>query len=127
MTSWPINWYAMFDFEFEKDRKEDTKINIYHDQSSSQQGDEILFMRNPNLYKQGMEDKCFNKQEMLKWISYAIFHAFIAYLLCFFVITGDGSIWASPKMTDGKDNGFWVAGHVVFTSTVFVSNWTLVH
>ena len=74
-----------------------------------------------------MQDKCFNRYEMLKWINYGIFHAFISYLLNFFVITGDGSRWASPSMPDGKDNGLWVAGHVVYTSTVLVANWVCVH
>lgn len=94
---------------------------------SYQHGDEILFLRNPNLYKPGMNHESFNRYQMLKWIMYAIFHALIAYLVCFFVISGDGSYWASPRMTDGKDNGFWLAGHVVYTSVVMVANWTLVH
>ena len=87
----------------------------------------MLFMRNPNLFKQGMHNKCFNKKEMLKWINYAIFHALVSYLLCFYAITGSASRWNAPVMSDGKPNGFWVAGHVVYTSTVLISNWTLVH
>jgi hypothetical protein len=54
MTANPINWYAIFDQEFEKDRREENETKIessYNDKSSYQEGDEILFMRNPNLYK----------------------------------------------------------------------------
>jgi len=74
-----------------------------------------------------MLNKCFNQKEMLMWINYAIFHALVSYLICFFAITGDGTSWASPTTSDGFTNGFWVAGHVVYSSTVLVSNWTLVH
>ena len=127
MTSLPIIWYAIFDFEYEKDRKNNFNQNSLMIKNQFQPGDEMLFMRNPNLYKQGMQNKCFNKKEMLKWINYAIFHALVSYLLCFYAITGSASRWNAPVMSDGKPNGFWVAGHVVYTSTVLISNWTLVH
>jgi hypothetical protein len=74
-----------------------------------------------------MQNKCFNQMQMVKWINYAILHALVSYLVCFFAITGDATPWASPTMSNGFTNGFWVAGHVVYSSTVLVSNWTLVH
>lgn len=43
-TSFPIMWFAVFDYEFEKDRK------VLKDDKSFQDGDENLFMRNPELY-----------------------------------------------------------------------------
>jgi len=48
-------WFAVFDYEFEKDRKVLTKNNSFQD------GDENLLMRNPELYRIGMEHKCFGK------------------------------------------------------------------
>ena len=60
MTSFPIIWFATFDLEFEKDRKKDKKSS-YFMENQFHSGDENLFMRNPNLYKDGMENKHFGK------------------------------------------------------------------
>jgi hypothetical protein len=126
MTSFPIIWFAVFDYEFERDRKP-LNSNSYMVDNLFHQGDENLFMRNPNLYKPGMVNQYFGKLQMLKWILYAIWHAFVSYLICFFVISGDATSWSNGIMSDGKENGFWVAGHVVYASTVLVSNWALFH
>lgn len=97
MTSFPIIWFAVFDYEFEKDRKNENKSSSYLIQNSFHSGDENLLMRNPNLYLDGMQKKYFNTKQMIKWISYGIWHALISYLVCFYVITGDGSKWTTPQ------------------------------
>jgi len=48
MTSLPIMWFALYDFEFEKDRPADQK--------DSNKNDSNLLLRNPVLYKIGMNN-----------------------------------------------------------------------
>jgi hypothetical protein len=50
-------------------------------------GDQNYFMRNPKLYKLGMEGSCFGKMEMFKWVLYACWHAFVVYWVCFYALT----------------------------------------
>jgi hypothetical protein len=57
MTSLPIMWFAAFDFQYEKDRPEEEKqVSIYLP------SDDLLFMRNPFLYKIGIEKRCFGNK-----------------------------------------------------------------
>lgn len=44
-------------------------------------------MRNPNLYKLGMEGRSFGKLEMTKWVFYALWHAVVIYFVCFWALT----------------------------------------
>jgi hypothetical protein len=83
-------------------------------------------MRNPLLYKLGMEGKCFGKMEMTKWILYALWHALVIYYICFFCITEADSM-NSPKQPDGQDLGFWVGGHVVYGACCIIANAVLAH
>jgi len=110
MTSLPIMWYCMADFEYQKDKPEDGKAN----------SDSFYFMRNPYLYKIGINKECFSLQLMLRWIIYALFHALLIYYFCFQAITG------APQ-SDGKDSGFWLAGHVVYGACCILANVILVH
>lgn len=48
-TSLPIMWYALFDFEHAKP----------------------IFLENPQLYTQGIENKLFGLQVFWSWIAYA--------------------------------------------------------
>jgi phospholipid-transporting ATPase len=48
MTSLPIMWFALYDFEFEKDRPAVSK--------DSNKNDSKLLLRNPLLYKIGMNN-----------------------------------------------------------------------
>jgi len=89
-------------------------------------GDQNYFMRNPKLYEPGMRGACFGKLKMAEWVLYAIWHALVVYFVCFFALTAAGDD-NSPRQTDGKDLGFWVAGHVVYGVCVFISNLVLAH
>ena len=89
-------------------------------------GDENFFMRNPMLYRIGMDQACFGKMEMAKWILYALWHAFVVFNINFWALEAADSS-NSPRQSDGKDFGFWVAGHVLYGSCVFVSNLVLAH
>lgn len=83
-------------------------------------------MRNPILYRLGMDQSCFSKKEMAKWIGYALWHAFVVYYINFWALSA-GEYNNSPRQSDGKDLGFWVAGHVLYGSCCFISNLTLFH
>lgn len=83
-------------------------------------------MRNPELYEPGMRGACFGKLKMAEWVLYAIWHAFVIYFGCFFVLTAASNL-NSPKQLDGLDLGFWVAGHIVYGVCVFISNLVLAH
>jgi hypothetical protein len=115
-------WYGVFDYEYEKDRPDSEDI----DDLKFRLGDEKYFMRNPMLYSIGMQQLCFGKLEMGKWILYALWHAFVIYQINFWALSASDSR-NSPSMSDGKDLGFWVAGHVVYGSAVFISNLVLAH
>lgn len=52
MTSLPIMWFAIYDFEFEKDRVPADSIEGEKDSSK----DKMLLARNPLLYKIGMNN-----------------------------------------------------------------------
>ena len=63
MTSLPIMWFAIFDFEFEKDREEARKAGYVSKKDGEllcKIEDGKLFMRNPQLYKLGMNGSCFS-------------------------------------------------------------------
>ena len=61
MTSFPIMYYALFDFEFEKD----------------------VFMSNPFHYKLGLQGLCYGKMMFSKWVLYGLWHSFVIYMICF--------------------------------------------
>lgn len=123
-TSFPIIWFAVFDYQYEKDRL--SKDGSEDRDLTFKEGDENYFMRNPMLYRLGMEQKCFSKTEMAKWIAYALWHAFVVYFINFWALTAS-TPYNSPKQSDGKDLGFWVAGHVLYGCCCFISNLTLAH
>lgn len=72
MTSVPIMFYSLFDFEYEKDV--DTGYGG---------GRQHYFMKHPHLYKIGLNSECFGIGHYLKWVLYGLFHAFLIYLFNF--------------------------------------------
>lgn len=60
MTSLPVMYYALFDFEHFKGQ----------------------FMQNPYLYKIGMLSQCFSPKIFLSWLAYAMVHAVMIYFVC---------------------------------------------
>ncbi len=57
MTSLPIIWFALADYEYIKDSDLFDKC----------------FMKSPELYKIGLENQCFSIPLFFKYIFYAIF------------------------------------------------------
>ena len=80
-------------------------------------------MYNPFLYKIGLNNECFGNLVMFKWIMYGLFHAFFIYYIGFEKMQYDHSGFLS----DGKDIGFWISGHVVYGSCIIVANIVIVH
>lgn len=86
-------WYALFDFQFEKE----------------------VLMNTPILYTIGMRDVIFNLKEFWIWFLYACAQAFMILMLCF-VAAED-----SP-MEDGKSFTFWAGGHHIYMNCVLLAN-----
>lgn len=74
-------------------------------------------MRNPLLYRIGIDGTCFSTWLFVKWLLYALIHAAFIFFCCFWVIAQK-----STHQSDGKDIGFWVAGMVVYGVCIFVAN-----
>ena len=100
MTSLPIMFFALFDFEHYKH----------------------VFMQRPNLYKLGMESKCFSNVIFVRWLVQALVHAAVIYVVCLLAILSIGTMQA-----DGQELGFWVAGHVCYGGCVMVANFVILH
>lgn len=78
MTSLPILWFAVYDFEYEKDKDENDDRNVVNTK---------YFLLNAELYKIGMNGTCFSLPILGQWILYAIFHAAMIYFMNFVVLT----------------------------------------
>jgi len=113
MTSLPIMFYALFDFEYEKD---------FDPKRSKRSPGQKYFMRDPELYRIGIECKCFGMGKFLLWDFYGLFHALMIYICCFHILQTP-----SQSQMDGKDVGFWVYGHFVYGACVTVANIVILH
>ena len=92
-TGLHIIWYALFDFQFEKE----------------------VFLQNPVLYSIGMRDLVFNMKEFWIWFIYANAQAFMILILAF--------VLPEEKPTsEGKIFSFWAGGHHVLMNCVLLSN-----
>mmetsp|Transcript_14486 Transcript_14486/g.10444 ORF Transcript_14486/g.10444 Transcript_14486/m.10444 type:complete len:167 (+) Transcript_14486:79-579(+) len=71
-TCVPIVWYALFDFEFEKEK----------------------LLTDPKLYRIGIEDACINTKQFWSWVAYGFWQGLLCLLLCFLplevALTQDG-------------------------------------
>jgi len=84
-------------------------------------------MRNPLLYRIGIEYKCFGNLLMFVWIIYGLWHSFVIFFVCFWGLTNFVDKWSSPQYSDGQDIGFWIAGHCVYGACIFIANLTIFH
>lgn len=83
MTSLPIMYFALFDFEYEKGQENDvTNIDLYRDGSKAnlmpeaareEEADKKTFMTHPLLYRIGIERQCYTMKQYVAWIFYAMF------------------------------------------------------
>jgi len=95
-TGAAIFFWGVFDFEFEKDK----------------------FMKEPLLYRVGIEGRLFNTKVFWGWQLYALYEALII-LFIGLVITQ-----MSP-VSDGKTFNFWAGGHIVYFECVLTANFIL--
>lgn len=79
-------------------------------------------MRHPHLYRIGINCECFGIKKFLQWDIYGLWHALIIFMCCFFFLIQPGQ-----NLTNGKDMGFWVVGHLVYGACVVVANITMIH
>jgi len=108
MTSLPIMYYALFDFEHEKD---------FNPSKNDKTMERFYFMKHPHLYRIGIEYQCFGILHFLRWVCYGLCHAMSVYMFCFHLVLLPGQ-----ALADGKDIGFWVVGHVVYGACVMTAN-----
>lgn len=94
-TSVPVMWFAIFDFEFEKE----------------------TFMLNPRLYKIGLNHECFGTKVFWKWFILGAFQALVNMLVCLYAVSvaGIGSLSES----------IWLSGCLVYASVVLIANFKL--
>ena len=110
MTSLPIMWYALFDFEYLKgpaDPKDEPQSNkkVQNNSSGSitEEEDQLLcpqaqvrvrvaptFMTHPGLYRIGMESRCYGMASFTQWFFYGVWHATLCYFACLYFIAYPG-------------------------------------
>lgn len=83
MTSMPIMYYALFDFEYEKDIPSDSENSMYR---ALYDPNGLYLMRNPLLFKIGMNDECLSVKKLIMWLFYALLHAMMIFLTCFIAL-----------------------------------------
>ena len=123
-TSLPIMYYALFDFEHEKEKPK------YSPKRQFGEKETYYFLEHPHLYRIGIENTCFGISHFFSWISYGLFHAVFVFFTCLFFIdypgqnaVGDYVIDSEENKSDwGKDLGLWVSGHTVFCCCIIVVN-----
>ena len=71
-------------------------------------------VNNPHYYIQGMEGKCFNMGNFLKFLGFGFFEGFVIYLL--------GNYWFDKGNSDGGVDDFYSIGTAILASIIFVSN-----
>jgi len=77
-------------------------------------------LADPDLYSIGLNKDCFSFKLLFKYIVYALWHAFIVFMACFFSLNMIG-----VTRNDGKDIGLWVGGMTVFGCSIFIANFVL--
>lgn len=130
MTSLPIMWFAVFDFQYEKRAPDDqadhyNKVDAPRPQSPSLLNEEsgrwskssVYFMSNPELYRIGMDGECFSVRLYVLWVLYALWHAFVIYYIVYFALDQ-----STTMMPNGQDIGLWLAGTAVYGACTFVVN-----
>ena len=77
----------------------------------------LYFMKDPVLYKIGLNGKCISTKIFIYWIIYGMTQSFVIYFISIQVLCELGM--TSP---DGKEEGIWLCGHLAFGLSVIVAN-----
>ena len=62
-------------------------------------------MKNPDLYSIGLNKDCYSMKIFLKWIFYALWHAFVVYFVVYYCLNVIGM-----NQPDGKAIGLYFGG-----------------
>ena len=92
-ASVPILWYALYDFEYDKDE----------------------FLRNPAHYIVGLKHMLFSSFVFWQWFIQGATQALVLLLICF-VSQG------MTTLSDGTNFDFWLNGQVLYLSIVLIVN-----
>lgn len=111
-TAIPIMYFALFDFEYEK---------VYIPGKTVGRAGKGYYLRDPELYRIGIECSCFGIGKFLRWVGYGLLNAYMTYIFCFAT-----QLELGQTLVGGKDVGFWVCGHVVYGVAVIVANVVIV-
>jgi phospholipid-transporting ATPase len=79
-TGIPIMFFALFDFEYEKDAGP----------LGAPSKGKFYYMRDPHLYRIGIENACFGIGHFLRWVLYGLGHAALVYLFNFYALLVPG-------------------------------------
>lgn len=109
MTSLPILWFSIYDLQYKKD--------IDMQMTLPKQELQGYFMRNPLLYRTGIEGRCFSTWLFVKWLLYSLLHAGFIFYACFYVM-----VQPMAHQSTGLDIGFWTSGMTVYGVCIFVAN-----
>lgn len=73
-------------------------------------------MSDPDLYQIGLDYSCYTLKLMTGYIIYGLVQSIIIYLLAYVLVCNN------DMQGNGKTIGFWIIGHVVYGSCIFVAN-----
>jgi magnesium-transporting ATPase (P-type) len=93
LTAIPIIWFAVFDWEHEKE----------------------TFLATPRLYKIGMDDVFFNTAAFWRWVFYAVWQGILLVYVIFFT-------FSAAEVQGGIQSGLVLEGNFVFYAIVVVVN-----
>jgi len=81
----------------------DNKKNKKADKSYNKKKhhDDQFFMRNPTLYKPGMENRYFSDKIMVQWIVYAFIHAYWVFMITHYALNLCSEHWNSAHLENG--------------------------
>lgn len=113
MTSLPIMWFALFDFQYQKDAVNNDSYALLNKMESTI----YYFMKNPHLYKIGINCECFSVKLFVNWVAYGLWHALVILMLVYYPLEQYGT-----SQKDGKEVGFWIGGMAVYGACVFIAN-----
>ena len=77
-------------------------------------------MKNPLLYRIGIQCECFSVYLFIIWVVYGLWHAFLILFLTFYVLVHEEAV-----QSNGMDIGFWIAGMSVYGVCEFIANGVL--
>lgn len=118
MTALPIMWFAVFDYQYERQPAMDDDVFRHHcDRDDGFDKGKYYFLVHPWLYRIGIEGRCFSTTIYLKWVAYSLWHACVIFFLVYYALSEYATMASS-----GKEMGMWLAGTATYGSCVFVVN-----